>query len=252
MTVTMPAYFWVQLYKSTHEMAPDLIVEQTVQGLTDAGCQYQHIIRSVIDDSFGAPRDGSRLVRVEQVPLDKAIKFAIQDIIADDSEGRRQYRSVPETRLVFTYDFLFDPDQQYDPGIADLVREVRVNFWRRYNPNVGPYINISIDTWEEYVLLYGKPETHQQNLQSIINIAMSVAELVTPYYGWMDNESSSYDISHEDLLNSKWPNGNEFIFVGPQMLSRIAAYPDKQHATLNHKLKNGGRLFRHRHRTAAP
>ena len=232
----MPAYYWIEFYVNPKEMRSDKVVEGTIKGLLDSGCNYKEV------EIFTIPR-GKQFFTTERnhVDLTEAKELAIKDLDCwvTGSHGAQRY---PAIRLVFEYDFKFD-----EP-VEEEVKEVTVDFWYSdfwdfTDRKIGHKINIHMHTWEEYVLMYGDKETHRINMAKILDIMKKVYENTEPYFGWADGEGDSWDKSFELLLNGELPVGNEFVFVGKKIIDKLDMEKLKRSGNFWESLSDGGILI---------
>ncbi|MEZ4590312.1 MAG: hypothetical protein R3D55_04120 [Chloroflexota bacterium] len=241
----MPAYYWIQLYKDPGELTTREIVNKTVEGLVEAGCVYQFArITNIEDDS---------LPQMDQVPITKDTDFGINEAIdyaCKDIESwqttEKDKKWLPGIKLVFEFNFQFDEEvkAKFDEQKAKKVRQVTLDFWIRKDELFNERIMIDLDTWEEYVLIYGQEKTHNHNKHQILKIVESICNQINPHFGWLDGEMNSFDDSYELIGEGKWPVGNEFIVVGSQLIDKISEYNLEQTPNCISKLNDGGLILK--------
>lgn len=237
----MPAYYWIQLYKAPSELDVSSIVQQTVDALVASGCRYHFSQLTTIEDD-SLPQEKQRVRRnTVEFDLDEAIRHAIRDLeVWQTTEKAKKW--LPGIKMHFEFDFQFDEEitKRFSAETAKAVRQVNLDFWRSEDRIFGEKIVVDLDTWEEYVLMYGREETHNANKARILKIVENVCNYVTPYYGWLDGEDGSYDAQYDFMDRDDWSVRNEFAVIGPQLLDKIS----KDKLNVLRILENGCLLLR--------
>ncbi len=237
----MPAYYWIQLYKTPTELAVETIVQRTVDALIESGCSYQFLEISTIEDDSLPQEEQNVLSNNVQIDLSEAICYAIKDLAAWKTTEKVK-KWLPSIMLIFEFDFQFDEEitKNLDPEKVNEVRQVRLDFWIRKDKFFGEKIVINLDTWEEYVLMYGQEKTHAHNKKQILKIVENVCQHIAPYYGWLDSEDNSYDAQYDFIDTDDWSVRNEFVVIGPQLINRVSKYK----LEVISRLANGGLLLK--------
>ena len=221
----MPAYYCIQLYKAPSELNVSTIVERTVDALIASGCRYQSSqITRIEDDSL--PEEKQRVLRNNaDFDLSEATRYAAKDLVAWQTTEKAK-KWLPGIKLFFEFDFQFDEEvtKRFDAEKAKRVRQVSLNFWLRKDKIFGEKVVINLDTWEEYVLMFGQEKTHNENKKRILKIVENVCNYVTPHYGWLDSEGNSHDAQYDFMDGDDWSVRNEFAVIGPQLLDKIPKY----------------------------
>lgn len=238
----MPAYHWIHLYKDPSEMSLEQIVRETIGGLLDAGCEYHHARTMHIEDP-SLRKDHQRPIRADvTISLEEATQYAIRDIISWCSTEKRT-KWLPGITLIFTSDFRFDESllEEMSEATQQEARQVKLCFWseRKDDPFVRKSILIDVDTWDEYVLMYGDKATHAHNYQQILNLIAEVCQKICPHFGWADYEIDSNDDSSELLAKGEWPLGNDVVVIGPQLADRLVQHQERVASRLFKRLDNG-------------
>ncbi|HNB53790.1 MAG TPA: hypothetical protein PK530_17715 [Anaerolineales bacterium] len=241
----MPAYYWIQLYKNPTENTLAEIVQKTVDGLVESGCEYRFSeITTIYDDT---------LPEMQQVPISASIKFDLNEAVSYAIKDLQNWTTtgkgkqwLPGIQLFFEFDFHFDEKILMKLGkeLNRIVKQVTLTFWVKEDQIFGDKITLSIHTWEEYVLMYGQEETHQYNKSQILKMVENVCNQVTPHFGWLDDETRSSDFSYELLVENKWHVKNEYIIVGPQLRHKINQYNPESTPNFVKKLPNGSLVLR--------
>ena len=221
----MPAYYWIQLYKAPTELDVPTIVQRTVDALVNSGCRYQlSQLTTIEDDSL--PQGKQRPIRNKvEINLREAIRYATKDLESWRTTEKAK-KWLPGIALFFEFDFQFDEQvaKRFDAETANEVRQVKLNFWVRKDELFGEKIVISLHTWEEYVLMYGKDKTHDHNKKQILKMVENICNFITPYYGWLDREDNSHDAQYDFVDNDEWSVRNEFAVIGPQLIDKVSKY----------------------------
>jgi len=157
----------------------------------------------------------------QAVPLEEAERLLANDLAGWLSgEWRARWggeKDLPEINLVFRCPFEFD-DSLAGRRIPDAARELKVCFWYERDSD---RINIDMDVWEEYVLMYGRDSTHKRNLRLILGLIESVYDAVNPYYGWADKEIDSSDESYECIAKGQLEPRNFCVVIGQPLIRRF-------------------------------
>ena len=237
----MPAYYWIQLYKAPTELPIPTIVQRTVDALVDSGCRYQFSQISTIEDD-SLPQGKQKVIRKNvEIDVHEAIRYASRDLEAWRTTEKAK-KWLPGITIIFEFDFQFDEElaKRFNSEKAKKVRQVKLDFWVTEDKLFGEKIVISLDTWEEYVLMRGQQETHDHNKKQILRIVENVCNHITPYYGWLDNEDNSYDAQYDFGDKDHWSVRNEFAVIGPQLIDRVSKY----NLEVVRNLENGCLLLR--------
>ncbi len=214
----MPALYWMQFYVDPTRSSPRDTVSNTVLGLLASGCTYKGaLVFTTQDTALDYMHQ-----RVRREERDLGLEEA--ESLAAESAARLK-RAWPDAELRFTHSFDFDPNvremiARHGGGHQERVNEVDVGFEPHEDRRIGRSIAITLTTHEEYVLMYGKEETHERNRQRILGIAENIYSRVKPYFGWMDGEADSADMSYDLLLTGRFPLGNELVFIGKELMDR--------------------------------
>lgn len=214
----MTLYYWIQLYKAPTELAASAIVQRTVDALIGSGCVYQFSqITTIEDDSLPWEQQKATWSDLD-IDLGTAIRYTINDLETWRTTNRaRQW--LPGMKLFFEFDFQFDEELlgKLDPETAKRAKQVGLDFWVEDDQLFGERIVIDLDTWEEYVLMYGDDMTHDRNKEQILSIVENVCRHITPHYGWLDGECNSLDEQYDFTNPDNWSVRNEFAVLGPQI-----------------------------------
>src|SRR5215217_7977563 len=128
----MPAYYWIQLYKSSTELAVSTLVQRTVDALVDSGCNYQFSrITTIEDDSL--PEEKQRVISNNvDINFGEAISYAMKDLEAWRTTEKAK-KWLPGIKLFFNFDFQFDEEFTKRFGNEKLkkARQISLNFWLR-------------------------------------------------------------------------------------------------------------------------
>jgi len=237
----MPAYYWIQLYKTPTELDIEVIVHRTIAGLMDAGCRYQFTQATIIKDD-SKPKVRQRPIKFDaRISLGQAVQYAVEETKSWRTIEKAD-KWLPGITMVFEFDFQFDEEimKSFDAETAKKVKQVRLDFWVAKDEIFEERIVINLDTWEEYVLMYGQENTHDHNKREILSIVESISNYITPHYGWLDGEGNSYDAQYGLIDKNDWSVRNEFVVVGPQLINRIP----KHELDIISTLENGCLILR--------
>jgi len=241
----MPAYYWIQLYKESIEISIKNVVQGTCKGLLESGCQYQFsCITSIEDESLP---QGKQITKREitGITIDEAITYTSQDLEMWRTTQKTK-KWLPGITMIFSFDFQFDEEMEraFNIETAKEVRQVKLNFWIDEDKFYEQRIVVNIHTWEEYVLMYGQPKTHEHNKRGILNIVTCVCNQIMPYYGWLDGETCGFDESYESINTNDWTIKDDYVVVGPQLIRRFSKHRLKESPNLVQTLKNGCLILR--------
>ena len=234
--------YWIQFYVNPSRVPVADVVAQTIQALLDSGCAYK-CVRLFTTEDTSVPVERQR-VSVEEQSLDiaEARRLASRD-------AAKETHSYPHATLVFGAAFEFDDEARkmmarQGHRHEEQANEVDLSFFPCEDELIGRRVEINLTTYEEYVLMYGKEETHERNRQRILGIAENIYNYVKPYFGWMDGETDSSDESYGLLIKGKFPLGNEFVFIGKELIHRASLRGLKRSSHWHKELSDGGVLIR--------
>jgi len=236
----MPPYYWIQLYKVPTDLTIKSIVQGTLDGLANAGCDYQFsYITKIEDDSL--PEENQRPIRTNvEINISEAIDYAAKDLEAWRTTEKAK-KWLPGITIIFEFDFQFDKEVIKEMNLRKVkeARQVKLDFWIEKDKFFEEKIVINLDTWEEYVLMYGQEKTHNHNKRQILKIVESVCNQINPHYGWLDSEGNSCDSSYESIDTNNWKVRSEFVIVGTQLIDKVSKHNLKEAANLICTLENG-------------
>lgn len=218
----MPAFYWSRLYIDTEDIGIIQLIDNTMNSLIKSDCHFKGVSISQAEDESVRPQNQKFIVEWMSLSVKEARILAIRDL-DDWISGFHVGKWTPGVQLVFEYDFKFDDVLKVrgrDKDIKD-VNEVKLSFWYLKDKRFKNKIVIDIATCEEYVLMYGKKETHQHNKKNILGMIENIYINTGPYFGWMDGEANSKDNSFNLLLKGKVPVGNEFVIIGKKMIKKL-------------------------------
>ncbi len=238
----MPAYYWMEFYVDPRLGSAASLVAETVRALLDAGCRYERV-RLLTTQDTALDRMHQRVTREE-----RALDLQRAQELATNSAARLE-DSYPDAMLIFTYPFEFDPEvrakiSRHGDDLQEAVKEIHVGFGPVEDRRIGRRTRINVTMFHEFVLIYGRPETHERNMQRILLIAESIYNHVKPYFGWMDDETNSSDMSYDRLLDGKFPLGNEIVFIGKSLVGTANLRDLNRLGHWNKMLPDGGVVIR--------
>jgi len=234
--------YWIEFYVNPSRVAVADLVTQTIQALLDSGCVYKRVRLFTTKDT-SLPVERQR-VSVEEQSSDiaEATRLASRD-------AAKETHTYPHAILVFGYAFEFDNEvremiTRRGERHLEEVNEMELTFMPDKDEIIGRRIDLTLTTHEEYVLMYGKEDTHEGNRQRILGIAEQIYNRVKPYFGWMDGETNSSDESYGLLIRRKFPLGNEFVFIGKDLIQRANLRELKRSGHWHKELSDGGVVIR--------
>src|SRR5207244_11092512 len=91
------------------------------------------------------------------------------DLLATNSAARLE-DSYPDAMLIFTYPFEFDPEvrakiSRHGDDLQEAVKEIHVGFGPVEDRRIGRRTRINVTMFHGFVLIYGRPETHERTRQ---------------------------------------------------------------------------------------
>lgn len=222
--------YWIQFYLRPSRVAAVDVVDQAIQALLDSGCTYKRVRLFTTEDT--------------SLPVERQ-RISVEEQSLDIEEAH----SYPHAMLVFGFAFEFDNEvremiARHGKGHLEKVTEIELSFIPGEDEIVGRRTELTLTTYEEYVLMYGKEETHERNRQRILGIAEHVYNRVNPYFGWMDGETNSTDESYGLLVKGRFPLGNEFVFIEKDLMKRANLRKLSRSGHWHKKLSNGGVVIR--------
>lgn len=234
----MAGLYWMELYADLGKNSFHDIINGTIDSLARE-CPFLFITTTeAIDKTLDHMKRSYKTERVS-VDLETAKENTINDV-KTWIDGQNDDH-MPRIRLHFDGGFRFDSEQGV---IDDAAKEITLNFWYSKESNI---LSISIHSWEDCVLLYGKEETHRYNKNRILNIVKSVFLKSHAYYGWMDGELNSYDQSYESITEGKSTIKNEFVIAGKSLIQKVDLLKLEHEGHLYEFFDNGAGLLIERH-----
>jgi hypothetical protein len=221
----MTAYYWMSFYLDPVRLGFAELINSASRALVNAGCRFKNVRIPKVEDFSLPPSKWRYSFERRTVTLEEAERMTALDL-HDRNIGSAHHSKLPVT-MYYVLDFQFDQDLWKsiveNPKISDKeeVKEVHLDFWHDEDPVIGRRITIRVTPWEEYVLMYGRHETHHRNKLRIVRLAEQIYKDARPYFGWMDGELMSNDESFAQLLRKELPIGNEFSIIGPRMMSYL-------------------------------
>ncbi|HYT00506.1 MAG TPA: hypothetical protein VEO20_07540 [Thermoplasmata archaeon] len=238
----MPALYWIEFYVDPALASSANVVAESVHALLDSGCRYKRVRLFTTQDTM-QDHMHQRVTREDRV-----LDLLRAQELATNAAARLEV-AWPDVQLIFSYPFEFDPEvrdkiSQHGGDLLEEANEICLRFGPVEDPRIGRRICINITMFQEFVLMYGKNETHERNLQRILALAESIYNHVKPYFGWMDDETNSSDMSYDRLLDGKFPLANEFVFIGEGLIGRADLRDLNRFGHWNKALPDGGIVIR--------
>ncbi len=215
----MPDFYYIDLYFDPEEKTLREIVDGCVYSLICSGATF--------DKVFLVSSANMKQVSVgEHVQIEPQDLGVIAETYLEEHEGETNFlfSFPPHGRIMFKYDFVLDQymldeiaDEEADTKCS--ANDIGVTFMYTVSRHGGRRVKVSMSFWEEYLLTHGSWEVHRMNIKKIFTFIKAINQNVEPYFGAMNSELHlNTDESFDMLREGKLPEGNDFVFVGKQMI----------------------------------
>lgn len=215
----MPDFYYIDLYFDPKEKSLREIVDGCVYSLMCSGAKFE---KAFLFSSTSR----------QQVSIGEHVKIEPQElgILAEAyleehaGENNFFYSFPPHGRIMFKYDFILDQymlDEiaEEENDTKSSANDLGVTFTYSHSEQGGERVKVSLSFWEEYLLTHGSGEVHRMNIDKIFTFLEAINQNVSPYFGAMNSELHlNTDMSLDMLKAGNIPDGNDFVYIGKQMI----------------------------------
>ncbi len=215
----MPDFYYIDLYFDPEEKSLRKIVDGCVYSLICSGATFEKV--------FLVSSSNRKQVSIgEHVQIEPQDLGVLAEAYLEERKGETNFlfSFPPLGRIMFKYDFVLDQymmDEiaEEETDTKSSANDLGMTFSYSVSEHGGKRLKVSISFWEEYLLTHGSWEVHRRNIEKIYSFIGAIDQNVEPYFGAMNSELHlNTDKSHDLLREGKFPEGNDFVFVGKQML----------------------------------
>ncbi len=220
--IWMPDFYYIDLYFDPEEKSMREIVDGCVYSMICAGATFEKI--------FLASSTNKQQVSIgEHVQIQPQEFGVLAEAYLEEyaDENNFFFSFPPHGRIMFKYDFVLDQymmDEitEEENETKSSANDIGMTFLYSVSEHGGKRVKVSMSLWEEYLLTHGSDEVHRMNIDKLTTLISSLNQNAEPYFGAMNSELHlNTDKSLDLLWEGKLPEGNEFVFVGKQMVHML-------------------------------
>ncbi len=215
----MPDFYYIDLYFDPEEKTLREIVDGCVYSLICSGATFEKVF--LVSSTNWKQVSLGEHVQIEPQDLGVLAEAYLEE---RKEENDFLFSFPPHGRIMFKYDFVLDQYMleeiaEEEADTKSSANDIGVTFMYSVSKHGGKRVKASMSFWEEYLLTHGSEKVHRINIKKICSFIEAINQNVEPYFGAMNSELHlNTDKSHDMLREGKLPEGNDFVFVGKQML----------------------------------